>query len=254
MTLHEALQELAPVPDDLPSDLRTRREEACEIVYATLRARAPRVLKGSYDADDAVATVLMRLIQAGPRGHSETLQSDAQAEVYLGTALRNYQRDLYRRGRRLTGMDVNDPINEPTVAAGAGEMHAPAPGALEQILDAERAHLVTQATAVLYDDALPVLAESLRDPVKFRQTVLDVRDLARDTTSIDAIVQREGLTPGKTSIDRLYQQHRRARGTFLERVRIWLVEHPLPSDLDVVVRRLVEYDMASRVPRGGHPA
>src|SRR5690606_21945875 len=106
----------------------------------------------------------------GPRGPREMIQSDAQAEVYLVTALRNYQRDLYRRGRRLTSMDVNDPVNEPLVAYGAGEMRAPTTSALEEILEAERLHLVDRATSVLYDEALPTLAESLRDPAKFRQT------------------------------------------------------------------------------------
>ena len=69
MTLYEALQELAPVPDGLPTNLRERREQACQLVYAALRARAPAILKVGHDADDAVATVLMRLIQTGPRGH-----------------------------------------------------------------------------------------------------------------------------------------------------------------------------------------
>ncbi len=254
MTLYEALQELAPVPDGLPSDLRARREQACERVYAALRARAPAILKAGHDADDAVATVLMRLIQTGPRGHLDTLRTDAQAEGYLATALRNYQRDLYRRSRRLTSIDANDPLNEPIVADGASAMCAPAPGALEEILEAERLHLLGKATDVVYEEALPAVAGSMRDPAKFRQTVLDVRDLARDATSIDAILSRDGLPPGTTSINRLYQQHRRARITFLERIRAWLLDHPLPSDLDDVVRRLVEYDMTSRVPRGGQLA
>src|SRR5690606_26153231 len=96
MTLYEALQELAPVPDGLPSDLRARRERACELVYACLRAIAPAILKVRHDEADSVAKVLMRPIQTGPREHVDTLRTGASAEGYLATALRNYQRDLYR--------------------------------------------------------------------------------------------------------------------------------------------------------------
>lgn len=254
MTLHEALQELAPLSDDLPPDLRTRREQACVVVFGALSTRASAIFRGAPEADDAVQTVMMRLIQAGPRGSLDVLRTDAQAEGYLATALRNFQHDLYRRGRRLTSIDANDPVNDRVISDGAPTMVAPSPGALERIIEAERRHLLGKATEVVYGEALPVAAESTRNPAKFTQTVLDVRDLARDATSIDAILSREGLEPGRTSINRLYQQHHRARRAFVEFIRSWLLEHPLPSDLDIVVRRLVEYDMTSRVPRGGQLA
>lgn len=256
MTLPQALQELAPVPDDLPPDVRQRRETACEVVFRVLGALAPRVLRGSDHADDAVMAVLTRLLTTGPRGPGDQFAGDGQAEAYLRTALRNHQRDVFRRNGKLVFVDPDDPAGElmvTTAAAGRTARRIP-PAPLAQLLDAERWHLLDEATTTLYEQALPAVAAHVHDPGRFSRIVLDVRDLARDATSIDAIVVRDGLTPGTTAINRLYQQHRRARGVFLERLRGWLADHPLPSDLDDVVRRLAEYDMASRVPRAGLPA
>lgn len=254
MTLPEALQELAPVADDLPPDVNARREEAGRVVFDHLRRLARAIFRDPAAADDAVQSILVRLLQAGPRGPRDSLVSEEQAVGYLRSALRNGRTDRHRRDGRFLAVDPQDHLGEVRLERATAGIGQRPPDVLLALIDDERQHLLTRATTLLYEELLPALASQQRDAAGFMRTVRDVRDLARGRVSIDAILGRDGLTPGRTAINRLYQQHKRARAAFLERLRARLRDQPLPSDLDDVVRRLAEFDMASRVVRGGQPS
>lgn len=252
MTLLEAFQELAPPTEDLSPAVQARRQAAAEVVYAALQRVARRAVPGRPEADDLISLAFLRLLTKGPRPPRENdPTSDGGVEGFLVTCLRNQARDLFRRTRRFDSLDdgADGRARRFRLDAPAGD-HDLANG-YDLLRDGEGHALVARATEVLYDQALPALAALSADPDAFTRRVRDVRDLARQTTSIDAIVARDGLVPGPTSHNRLYKRYERARTTMLERLRPWLAASSLPPELDDAVRRLAEFDMASRVARGG---
>lgn len=252
MTLLEAFQELAPPTEDLPPAVQARRLAAAEVVYAALQRVARRAVPGRPEADDLISLAFLRLLTKGPRPPRENEPtSDGGVEGFLVTCLRNQARDLFRRTRRFDSLDDErgGVASRDRLDASTGS-HDPANG-YDLLRESEEHALLARATEVLYDQALPALAALSADPDAFARRVRDVRDLARQSTSIEVIMAREGLVPGLTSQHRLYKRYERARTTMLERLRSWLAASSLPPDLDDAVRRLAEFDMASRVARGG---
>lgn len=260
MTLLEAFQELAPVTDDLSPELRARRQDAAVIVLRELQSLAPKVTRVYQDVDDLVSSVLSRLLTSGPKGRDTAgLPSrDGEVRSYLFAAVRNALRDRHRQGSR-TALGRADSLDDQVDDALLGEIHATGRGGAsnpeQDALVHERAQLVREASRLLYDCALPALAlEAVRQPDEFVQTVCDIRDLTREVVTIDELIAREGLPPGLTSQNRLYQRHRRARPKFLEWLRPWLAAAQLSDELDLIVRRVAHFDMTARVVRGRQPS
>lgn len=252
MTLLEAFQELAPVPADLPSEVRTRREQAAVHIWDALRRVARRALPGHQDADAFVSNVAMRLLLNGPRGTQMTgPTSDAAVEAYLYTSLRNQWRDLQRKTRGHHSLDDDEPGRLLQIEVDHRSA-SPFADALELVAAEQGEALMADATRVLYEHALPAVAGTHRDAQGFALTVRDVRDLTREAITIEAIVAREGLPPGSTSHNRLYKRHQRTRTRFLDGLTAWLATEALPPHLDLAVRRVAQHDMTARVVRGVH--
>ena len=128
------------------------------------------------------------------------------------------------------------------------------------------AALLAGAESVLYDEAIPAIATTLREGEGFLVNVRDIRAIARETTTIDEIVareQRDGDTYVRTR-NRIYQRQKRARGYLLEvprhrpddvpRLSAWLAGAALAPELEAAVRAVAVFDFAPRVQHGDtHP-
>lgn len=262
MTLSDALVGMAPPDRTLSFDEDQRRQRAIELVYAKLGSLGRKVVPEPW-RDDVVNDVLVRLMKnrPGPRRYTS---SDGEATGYLVTALKNRWRDSASRDgedrRRLTSTTSEDEDRP--------DRELRDPGAdirsvlIERESESARARLLGEADRILYDEAIPAIASTLREGEGFLANVRDIRAIAREDATIDDIVareQRDGDTYVRTR-NRIYQRQKRARGYLLEvprnrpgdvpRLSAWLAGAALRPELEAAVRAVALFDFAPRVQHG----
>ena len=264
MTLSDALVLMAPSDRMLSPDEDARRQASTAMVYTALVALARRVVPAD-KRDDVVNDVVVRLMKnrPGPRRYTCT---DAEANGYLVTALRNMLRDSASRDRddlhRLVSTTPDDEDGR------ARDLPAADPDIRSVLIDREdhtaNAALLAEADQVLYEKAIPAIARTLREGDGFVATVRDIRAIARETTTIDDIVareQRETDTFVRTR-NRIYQRQKRTRGYLLEvprnrpddvpRLSAWLIGAALAPAVEQAVRAVAHFDFAPRVQHGSN--
>ena len=262
MTLSDALVLMAPPDRRLSPEEDARRQSAIELVYEHLARLARRVVPEP-KRDDVVNDVVVRLMKnrPGPRRYTAT---DAEATSYLVTALKNKLRDSAGRDRddlrRLVSTTPDEDDGRPR------ELPDPSLDIGSVLIDREshlsQSSLLIRADAILYEQAIPAIAGTLREGDGFLANVRDIRAIARETTTIDDIVAREQRT-GDTFVrtrNRIYQRQKRARGYLLEvprnrpddvpRLSAWLVGAVLDPELETAVRAVANFDFAPRVQHG----
>lgn len=257
MTLSEALVLMAPSDSGLAADEQHRREEATTLVYEVLvrlgRRCAPRDLHS-----EIVQDVLIRLAKnrPGPRRYTA---NDVEAEAYLLKALSNRVTDMHRRAQKDRRRWESSTPDEDGWSRTPEAVDATTP---EQLAIAtEQGALLDEASSVLFERAIPDIARSLQNPDGFLSNVRDLRAIAADDLSVDAIVEREG-GQGDSFVkvrNRVYQRHKRTRGYLLEvprnkpadvaRLSAWLVDAAMRPDLEREVRRVAAEVFAPRIDR-----
>ncbi len=262
MTLSDALVRMAPPDQQLSPVEDAQRQAAIEQVYAALGTLGRRVVPASH-RDDVVDDVLVRLMKNRPGARRYTA-SDGEATAYLITALKNRYRDEIGRsagrGARLVSLTAGDDDRDDR------DLPDTAPRVDDTLIGDERRvageRLLVEADQVLYEQAIPAIARTLREGDGFIANVRDIRAIARETTSIEELVareQRDGDTFVRTR-NRIYQRQKRTRGYLLEvprhrpsdvpRLSAWLAEASLRHDLDEAVRNIARQDFAPRVQHG----
>jgi DNA-directed RNA polymerase specialized sigma24 family protein len=266
MTLSDALVLMVPPDRTLSPDEDARRQSAIELAYANLVKLARRVVPEP-KRDDVVNDVVVRLMKnrPGPRRYTAT---DAEATSYLITALKNKLRDSAGRDRdqlrRLVSTTPDEEDGRPR------ELADPNRDVRSVLIEREsrqsQSALLAMADAVLYEQAIPAIACTLREGDGFLANVRDIRAIAREAVTIDDIVAREQRT-GDTFVrtrNRIYQRQKRARGYLLEvprnrpddvpRLSAWLVRAALDPELESAVRAVANFDFAPRVQHPPSPS
>jgi DNA-directed RNA polymerase specialized sigma24 family protein len=264
MTLSDALVLMAPPDRTLSPDEDERRQTATAMVYAALLSLARRVVP-AVKRDDAVNDVVLRLMKnrPGPRRYTST---DAEANAYLVTALKNMLRDSVNRDRddlhRLVSTTPDDDEGRPRDLP---DPHLDIRSVLIDRQDhATNSARLAQADDLLYGQAIPDIAQTLREGDGFLATVRDIRAIAREITTIDEIVAREqrGDDTFVRTRNRIYQRQKRTRGYLLEvprnrphdvpRLSAWLGGACLPPEIEEAVRAVAHFDFAPRVLHGAN--
>ncbi len=257
MTLSDALVGMAPSGGTLSPDEVARRDGATTMVYEALVRLARRGVPADH-RDAAVQDVLIRLSKnrPGPRRYTS---SDNEAEAYLKTALDNIVTDMYRRLQKERRRWESATVEEDDWPKPERFVDRTTPEALA--MAAEHEALIGQAMTCLFEKAIPEIAGGLQNPDGFLENIGDLRAIAHDELTVDAIVAREG---GQVETfvkvrNRVYQRHKRARAYLLEvpankpaalpRLTAWLRTSQLSSELEQEIRRLATEVFAPRVER-----
>jgi DNA-directed RNA polymerase specialized sigma24 family protein len=244
VTLAESLKHFAPPASAIDPADAALRTEALEVVYAELQRLARRMLPGDA-AEDVASQVAVCLLGGAPLARLSLPDTDSNARSYLAVAVRNEWIDRCRRGQR-SRTSIDD-IAEP---AGPSCF---APGDLD---DAKREALLAEARVMLYDRAVPEIAQGARgrfDRDSFGRSIEEMRELYHERTTVDAILEACDGTASTEGRNRLYQQHRRARTRLLEHLPGWLERQALTPLLATAVRNLAHAELAPRVDRGSRP-
>jgi hypothetical protein len=258
MTLSDALVGMAPSDRTLLPEEAARRDDATTVVYEALVRLARRVVPVDH-RDVAVQDVLIRLSKnrPGPRRYTA---SDNEAEAYLKTALDNKVTDIHRRMQKERRRWESATAEEDDRPKAERFVDRTTPEALA--MAGQHEALIALAITRLFDEAIPQIAGGLQNPDGFLENIRDLRAIADDDLSVDAIVAREG---GQVNTyvkvrNRIYQRHKRARAYLLEvpankpaglpRLTEWLRESQLPSELEQEIRKLATEVFAPRVERG----
>jgi DNA-directed RNA polymerase specialized sigma24 family protein len=257
MTLSDALVLMAPSDAMLFADDRCRRDEATTVVYHVMVRLGRRTLPADH-RDLVVQDVLIRLSKSRP-GRLRYTATDGEAEAYLVKALRNRMTDIHRAAQRMRARLVSAEANEDGWAPHEAVDHA-TPEAV--VIAAETDARLTEATTVLFDQAVPAIARSLQNPGGFLTNVDDLRAIAEGDLTVDTIVEREGGS-GDAYVkvrNRVYQRHKRTRAYLLEvppntaaglpRLTQWLRDAALSPEREQDVRRIASEIFAPRVDRG----
>jgi DNA-directed RNA polymerase specialized sigma24 family protein len=258
MTLSDALVVMAPSDSSLSAEEQRRREDATALVYDALGRLARRCAPRDRQ-DEVVQDVLIRLAKnrPGPRRYTA---NDVEAEAYLLKALSNRVTDLHRRTQKDRKRWESSTPDEDGWSKPVEAVDATTPEALA--IAAEQGALLEEAAAVLFERAIPEIAQSLQNPDGFIANVRDLRAIAADDLTVDAIVVREsGQGDAFVKVrNRVYQRHKRTRGYLLEvprnkpddlaRLSAWLVGAAVRPELEREVRRVAAEVFAPRVERG----
>lgn len=247
MTLAESLRDLAPPDAARDSADKARRVAALAVVYAALQRLARRVVHDGDLHEDVASEVACSLVCAGPLD-PRTLPDTAEgAEAYLVRSLKNRHIDWLRKrsGHRAPASldDVPEP-RQPDVFT---------PDDLDGPL---RRQLLAEATRVLYDRAVPDIARQAPgrfDRDGFTRAIGELRDLARQRTTVDALLVAAHGACTADGRNRLYKQHERARSRLLAELPPWLREAQLAPLLDTAVRNVAVVELAPRVDRRTAP-
>ena len=264
MTLSDALVLMAPPDRTLSPGEDARRQAATAMVFAALLALARRVVPAA-KRDDVVNDVVLRLMKnrPGPRRYTST---DAEANAYLVTALKNMVRDSANRDRddlrRLVSTTPDDDDGRPR------DLPAPDPDIRSVLIDRQdhvaNSALLAEADQMLYERAIPAIARTLREGDGFLATVSDIRAIARETATIDDIVAREQRADDTfvRTRNRIYQRQKRTRSYLLEvprnrpddvpRLSAWLMGAALAPEVEEAVRAVAHFDFAPRVQHGAN--
>lgn len=208
LTLIEAFRAVAPLTGDPATD--RARTEAARVLHATavrLAASTP-LLRAScpHDRDEAIAIVLLRLVQAGPRAVREGDPiDDASVTRYLRAALHNAARDRVRsNARRLEVAIDNAPV-----------LQAPSPPADELIDLRHAARQLDSALADLRSPLLPLAQSGMRAHAadNLRSSLEQLIQLLQGRTSVETIVAGSTHDDSPEVLRRaryaLYQRHHR---------------------------------------------
>lgn len=208
MTLIEAFRAVAPLTGDPATD--RARTEAARLLHATavrLAASTPLLRASSpHDRDEAIAIVLLRLVQAGPRAVREGAPiDDASVTRYLRAALHNAVRDRVRSSaRRLEVAIDNVPVLE-----------APSPPA-DGLIDLRyAARQLDSALADLRSVLLPLAQSAMRGHAagNLRSSLDQLVQLFQGRTSIEEIVAGSTHDDSPEVLRKtryaLYQRHHR---------------------------------------------
>jgi DNA-directed RNA polymerase specialized sigma24 family protein len=257
MTLSDALVLMAPSDSTLSIEEQRRREDATLLVYEVL-GRLARRYRATDRQAEIVQDVLIRLAKnrPGPRRYTA---NDVEAEAYLLKALANRVTDMHRRTQKDRKRWESSTPDEEGWSRAPEAVDATTPEALA--IAAEQGALLEEATTVLFDRAIPEIARSLQNPDGFIANVRDLRAIAADDLTVEAIVDREG-GQGDAFVkvrNRVYQRHKRTRGYLLEvprnkptdvaRLSAWLVDAAVRPELEREVRRVAAEVFAPRVDR-----
>ena len=213
-------------------------------VKAKVKAKRKAVRKPKAILAKSIARRGLMLVLSSPSGAGKTtlsrmlLEADSKVELSVSVTTRA------RRANEKHGRDYRF-IQKPQF----DEM-------------VEQGELLEEATTVLFDRAIPDIARSLQNPDGFMANVRDLRAIAADDLTVDAIVDREG-GQGEAFVkvrNRVYQRHKRTRGYLLEvprnkpadlaRLSAWLVDAGVRPELEREVRRVAAEVFAPRVDRG----
>jgi DNA-directed RNA polymerase specialized sigma24 family protein len=232
------------------------------VVHEALVRLARRMVPTDY-RDEVTQDVLVRLWKARPSSRRYT-SSDGEAEAYLKTALGNRVKDIHRKNKRdrdhLVSATVDDGDSRPPDVF--VERRTPEDLVIREQRDARDDALLGEAMTRLFDEAIPEIARGLQNPGGFLENIADLRAIANDDLTVDAIVEREGGNAESyvKVRNRVYQRHKRARAYLLEvpannaagmpRLTEWLCKVKLAFDLTQAIRRLAEEIFAARVDRG----
>jgi DNA-directed RNA polymerase specialized sigma24 family protein len=261
MTLSDALVAMAPSDRTLSPEEVARRDDATAMVYEALVRLARRMVP--LDLRSVVAQdVLIRLSKnrPGPRRYTS---SDGEAEAYLKTALGNRVTDLHRRAQKDRKRWESPTVDEDDRSPAEKFVDRTTPEDL--VMADEHEALIGEAMTRLFEDAIPEIAGGLQNPGGFLENIGDLRAIASDDLTVDAIVAREG-GQADTYVkvrNRVYQRHKRARAYLLEvpanrpagvpRLTDWLRRSALAPELEHEIRRLATEVFAPRVDRSdGH--
>jgi DNA-directed RNA polymerase specialized sigma24 family protein len=266
MTLPEALALLAPSDSTLPPDEGLRRDEAIERIWRELDRLARAIVHvPGIEPQDVSSMLLVRLMRLGPGRRGREVATEGEAQAFLRCCIKNQVRDILRkRGRRPQEVSMHPDED------GFGGYEAVDPLTAEDILmeqhdEAMALQYLTEATRLLYEEAIPVIAGKLQNAQGFRESVEDLRAIARGHVTMEDIVRREGGVDGtfERVRNRVYQRHKRTRAylldvptnrpTNLPRLTEWLRDAALDPKLDAAVRIVAQRDFAPRVVHGGKP-
>lgn len=222
MTLLEAFQQVAPQTGS--AGLDRARNEAARLLWAELRSLSwsTSLLRRMTEDErqDAAAVVLLRLVQAGPRGQRYgDPDHDGGVRSFLRAALENAFKDVIRSRAAQRTVSLDD--------AGM-QADPPAPDsatAPDRELDRARAARdLDQAVRDLLDEVLPWLEERRRKnaSARLRQTTQELLQLYRGSLSFAEVLQQAAGPAGSSdpaALQRaryaLYQQYHRAIETLL---------------------------------------
>lgn len=209
MTLLEAFRRVAPLIGEPATD-RERTEAARTLHAATqdLAASTPLLSRSSpHDRDEAVATVLLRLVQAGPRAtRVGDPEDDTSVSRYLRAALHNAARDRLRSVSRRLELPLDDADQAPESSRSA-----------DDLIDLSRAARELEAAFEdLWSLLLPIAISGKRGPAgeRLREAVRQLVELFEGRTSIERLVAL--ASPDRSPEDSrkaryaLYQRHHRA--------------------------------------------
>jgi hypothetical protein len=190
MTLVEAFQRCGPCTG--ASDDSIRSQAAAVLYEELLQLR----VTGLSDATriDALHTVLVRFMTAGPRGAKEgDPDSDDRVKKYFRTALRNVERDRARAARRFTADDVETLAQAQTS---------------EEPFEAET---ITRARTTLSSVCIPGCAASLRSDARgnFERAIAERQEMSNGGVTFVSIVERHGTNTQRTR-NVVYKHHSRA--------------------------------------------
>jgi DNA-directed RNA polymerase specialized sigma24 family protein len=240
MTIADALRRVAP-PAAADTEDETRvRAMALEVVYTELHRLARTRVRERSEAEDIASSLAYAIAAAGPRDPDRCPASDGQARAYLWTAIRNRMVDRHRVARREHGDEDLDRFEGAVDPTGEADV------------DAQLA-LVVEAQRVLYDEAVPAIAQETQgrfDREGFVTAVQQMRALHQRSLSLDALLVEIDGQVSSAGRNRLYKQHERARTRLLDALPAWLERRRLGEPLDTIVRRLAATELAARVTRG----
>jgi len=233
LTLLEAFRHCGPPVDD-PAQDRVRRE-AATVLYSRLTSICRR--RGRDGMEDLPATVLLRLIQSGPR-HDARYDTDEKVDFYLRRAVQNGFIDLQRRGAR-TG-PVDDCGVGAVVAAGAVGRDA---------VDVARASdTIAQAVASLFEKVAGTCSGPTQAAIAVRRRV------AEGQCTFDDCVREASGEVTTQSRNAFYQRQSRAMRELANAVGPFVAEQRLDEwdalALQVVLQELKDAEAGWRVEEG----
>jgi DNA-directed RNA polymerase specialized sigma24 family protein len=202
--------------------------EACVLLYEELQRLARATVRSSY-ASDIASDAFQRLLQGGERSFREP-PDDSRVRSYLFRMIVRAEIDRSRRERRESIMDdvlQNAPDPGPTIDE---VLHH---SQLTAELDASRNYL--------YSVVVSSIAESIREPHRegFVKSIDQLRAIAEERTTVDDITRSEFGEINKTTKNRLYQQHSRARRYLMDWLEDDLPRLGLPESRSRAIRILI---------------
>jgi DNA-directed RNA polymerase specialized sigma24 family protein len=197
--------------------IETPDPEACIVIYEELQRIARAKVRDPERGSDCAATAFQNLLQGGERTLREPVE-DGRVRQYLRRMVVHVEIDMFRRERRIVAVD------DPTV-----RLVESAPAADDMLIRSEVTAEIAASRGYFDSVVVPAVAESMRPKYRagFERAVQQLKEVAEERSNLDDIVVREFGEVSKTTRERLYQQHSRARRYLLD----WL-EDELP-DLDV---------------------